>query len=375
MRYRTTEVIVGAFTLLALVVLVGVTVNLKKSTLFTRKDYEITARFRDVKRLEEGAPVLVYGVVRGDVRKIEATSDRQYPVRVVMMLVSGTVLHEGAKARVVAAGLVGETEINIEDGDPKGATLSSGSSIDGVSSMDISEILDRAPELIAHLQDSIAALSDIVTDEENRRAVSDILAAASSITLKIDQALGESGSDISEALHNINQATSQLATLITRVDSLVTTVSLDIAGASGSLNATINDLRTTAGTLVAQIQTVVEDIDDAVTRAGALVETAQAVLAENRDNTRMAIEGLTTSSVRLSRILARVEGGEDSVAELLLGSDSFNDLTTSLDTLKNSMARIERLLGGIDRWLTGTDTGERFQDIRYHKEDSPEKTQ
>jgi phospholipid/cholesterol/gamma-HCH transport system substrate-binding protein len=356
MSYRKTEVIVGIFTLLALALLVGVTVNLKKSTLFSRK-YPVYAYFKDVKRLEEGAPVYVHGVVRGDVRKLEATGRKQYPVRVTMMLSRGTVLHERAKPRIVVAGLVGETEINIEDTSPTAPVLDPYASIYGEPLMDINDVLAQAPGVIENIQESVAAINEIVSDEQNRRAVSDILVSASSITLKLNTTLGSSAADLAETIHNVRDATAQLNRLLTRTDSILTTVGGQVVSASQNLNTVISELRTSAAHIVARVDTTTAD-------AERLIATADLMLSENRDDVRRAVEGLTSASVHLGRILDRIDAGSDTMADILLGAEAAEDLSRSLDKLEGSLGILRRWLDGVDRWLTKRE-GERPPAIPY----------
>jgi len=353
MKYRTTEVLVGVVTLVALGILIGVTVNLKRSTLFSRK-YPVNAYFEDVKRLEEGAPVYVHGVVRGDVRRLEATGYKKHPVRVVMMLTTGTLLHQGAEARIVSAGLVGETEINIEDSSPTAPVLMPGDAIYGAPFMDLNELLAQAPSVVGDLRDGISAVSKILSDEKNQQAIANILESASSITVKINQSLGASSTDITEAIRNIRDVTERLNQLVARADSILTTFGLDLSSAGAGLNTMIADFRTSASVLVDRLDSATRYMAEASEKADRLLTTADAILAENRDDARLAVEGLTSASVSLGRILARIDEGRGTLADVLIGSEASADLSRSLDRLEGSLGILSRWLEGLDRWLTGT---------------------
>ena len=353
MKYRTTEVLVGVVTLVALGILIGVTVNLKRSTLFSRK-YPVNAYFEDVKRLEEGAPVYVHGVVRGDVRRLEATGYKKHPVRVVMMLTTGTLLHQGAEARIVSAGLVGETEINIEDSSPTAPVLMPGDAIYGAPFMDLNELLAQAPSVVGDLRDGISAVSKILSDEKNQQAIANILESASSITVKINQSLGASSTDITEAIRNIRDVTERLNQLVARADSILTTFGLDLSSAGAGLNTMIADFRTSANVLVGRLDSATRYMAEASEKADRLLTTADAILAENRDDARLAVEGLTSASVSLGRILARIDEGRGTLADVLIGSEASADLSRSLDRLEGSLGILSRWLEGLDRWLTGT---------------------
>jgi len=364
MKYRTSEIIVGIVSLVALVILVGVTINLKKSTIFSRK-YPIAAYFKDVKRLEEGASVYVHGVVRGDVRRIEATGRKDYPVRVVMMLTTGTLLHQGALPRIVSAGLVGETEINIEDTSPSAPLLPPGSEIYGESFKDINDLLAQAPGVLEDIQASVAGIRDIIANEKNKQAVSNILESASSITMKINRALGESSTDIRETLRNLRIATERLDHLLAHVDSIVTTVGTNLTGASDNLNSAISDLRTSASDVMGRLDRAALQIDEAAAKADLLLTTASAIIAENREDARRAVAALTSASVHLGNILAKIDKGESTLAQVLLGRESYIDLSRSLGNLEESLAILNRWLEGLDRWLSGSKERRALLEIPY----------
>jgi len=301
MSNRATEIIVGFVTLVALTILIGVTVNLKKSTVFSRK-YPLVAFFKDVKRLGEGAPVYVNGVVCGDVRKIEPAGNREYPVRVTLMVKEGIALHRGAQPQIVGAGLMGETEINIEDTSPTGPVLQPGDEMYGIPMMDINELLARAPAVVTDLQVAIAAISDILRDKKNRELFTSILESASSMT---DQ-----------------------------------------------LSGLMGDLRTSAGPVLAQFRSAVSRVDKAVERADQTIGLAADILSENRQDAHRAIKHLTSSTVHLNQILARIDR-EGPLAEVIFGAKPYADFSRSLTEFKDAMETLRRWLEGLDRWLTG----------------------
>ncbi len=364
MRTRTLEIIVGAVSLTALAILIAVTINLKKSTVFSRK-YPLTVLFKDVKRLAEGAPVYVHGVVRGDVRKIEPSGIQTYPVRVTLMLKAGTTLHRGAKFRIVSAGLMGETEIGIEDTSPTAPVLTSEDEIFGIQTMDIHEVLAKAPAVISDIQEAVAGVAAILADEKNREAFSNVLVAASSITGKIDQALGSSSDDITSAIRNIRTASEQFNRLMVRTETMLTTVSKDLTGAGGDLALMVADIRTSAASMVARLEEAARQLSEASQKANQLIALAEDILSENRGDAQRAVQGLTSTTVHLGQILARLDQGDDTLAHVLLGEKSSSDLSQSIAKFNESMDILQNWLRGLDRWLTGAPDERRRVDIPY----------
>jgi ABC-type transporter Mla subunit MlaD len=349
--------------LLALSILITITANLKRSTLFSSK-YRLDALFKDVKRLEEGAPVYVRGVVVGDVRKLSTSERPNFPVRVVLMLKKGTRLHKRAQARIISSGLVGETQMSIEDTSPTAPELNEGDEIYGVETMSLDDLIRQSPAVVGDLQDSMAALKAILTDERNRRAITQLLESASSTTTKIDRLLGQSSSDIAAAIHDIRMVTTKMDRLMEHAGSSVTILLRDVSAAGGKINATIDDLRTSGGVLVNRLNSAAARIDEATSQANHLLATADSILAENRANARRTIEGLTSASVHLGGILTRIDQGKSPLAEVALGPQAYADLSRSLSKLENSLDILRRWLDGLDRWWTGTRDRRRL-DIPY----------
>jgi len=364
MSRRTTEILVGVVTMLALVLLVAITVNLKSSTLFSRK-YPIIAYFKDVKRLEEGAPVYVHGVMRGDVRDIDATQRADFPVRVTMMLARDVALHDGAQPRIITAGMIGETQINIDDPHPTGPALPAGATLIGVSIMDINDLLAQSPGLVEDIQASVAAVREFLSDSNNREALTKIVNSVSSLTTTLNERLTANAEDIDQAIGNVRTATEQLNRALTRADSAITTVGRNLAQASGRLNAALADVGTTAGKVLGNLNSATQQLEAAAGRANKFLDTAEQILEENRAQARKAVEGIAAASVQLSRILERINEGQGTLGEVLIGPKSYESLTTSVERLNKSMEIVSRLLDGFDRWFTGSGPRDSTVDIPY----------
>ncbi|KPL08124.1 hypothetical protein AMJ85_08810 [candidate division BRC1 bacterium SM23_51] len=148
--------------------------------------------------------------------------------------------------------------------------------------------------------------------------------------------------------------TERLNQLVARADSILTTFGLDLSSAGAGLNTMIADFRTSANVLVDRLDSATRYMAEASEKADRLLTTADAILAENRDDARLAVEGLTSASVSLGRILARIDEGRGTLADVLIGSEASADLSRSLDRLEGSLGILSRWLEGLDRWLTGT---------------------
>jgi hypothetical protein len=118
------------------------------------------------------------------------------------------------------------------------------------------------------------------------------------------------------------------------------------------LSGLMGDLRTSAGPVLAQFRSAVSRVDKAVERTSQAIGLAADILSENRQDAHRAIKHLTSSTVHLNQILARIDR-EGPLAEVIFGAKPYADFSRSLTEFKDAMETLRRWLEGLDRWLTG----------------------
>lgn len=110
----TTEIVVGAFMFIILVVLLTMTVVISQNRFFT-DTWRMTAIFEDVGGLKEGEHVLLRGVKVGNVDRIQVVEGDK-GVEVIMELTRDVTLHEDYELRVESASMLGGMRLIIDEG-------------------------------------------------------------------------------------------------------------------------------------------------------------------------------------------------------------------------------------------------------------------
>ena len=122
---RTTQFIVGIFTLLGIAALVILSVSLGKISLFPPPGYTLYASFDNISGLKTGDQVQLAGVQVG---KVVDIGIKDYRARVVMRINQGVPIDEDAIAAIKTSGIIGDKYVSIELG-PSDRILRNGDTI------------------------------------------------------------------------------------------------------------------------------------------------------------------------------------------------------------------------------------------------------
>lgn len=115
MRKLTVEFAVGLFVLAGIASTAYLAVRLGDLTVFADDGYELTARFRSISGLKEGAVIEIAGVRVGTVSKINL-DPADYDAVVRLALNPAVQVQEDAIASIRSTGIIGEKYINIAPG-------------------------------------------------------------------------------------------------------------------------------------------------------------------------------------------------------------------------------------------------------------------
>jgi phospholipid/cholesterol/gamma-HCH transport system substrate-binding protein len=107
---RTTQVIVGIFTLLGIAAMVFLSVRLGRVEIFPAPGYTVFANFDNIAGLKTGNEVEIAGVKVGKVTGIGLKDNR---ARVTMRINQGVEIDDEAIASVLTSGLIGDKYVSV----------------------------------------------------------------------------------------------------------------------------------------------------------------------------------------------------------------------------------------------------------------------
>jgi phospholipid/cholesterol/gamma-HCH transport system substrate-binding protein len=327
---RRTEATVGLVTIFAFILLVVFTINIKKALFFSRT-YDINVYFKRIKGLSVGSPVNVYGVVAGEVSKIEYVHGER-PVKVVISVKSNIRIYNNAVIRVATSGLIGETYIEIDAGTADHRVLAADSSFPGADLVDMYDVLSLTPTIVEDISVSIKSFRELVTDEKTKESLTNTIARMDSITARLDSLLTDSSSNVNDAVENLKNLTERTSALIDRIDRIVASSEPDIRRARSSLYETIENIRRETDGILKETNSILDRVSTTTFELNSFIRTNKAELTRLSTN-------LGEASQAVNQIVAKIDQGRGTIGLLVNDPQPFY-------SLRDTLAAIQRLLLG-----------------------------
>jgi len=171
-QLRWSQLRVGVTVIISLTIL-GILVFLMNSTggVFTKK-IELRAYFDNASGLREGAPVRLEGVDIGNVTGVVVTNDAAHklvPVEVIMKVNTRYLsnMHKDSKVTMSTAGVLGETFVDINSRNAKGAQVVDGDVLQTEEQPDIQDMMKAGQSMLQNMQTLVGRIDHIVAEIEN----------------------------------------------------------------------------------------------------------------------------------------------------------------------------------------------------------------
>jgi phospholipid/cholesterol/gamma-HCH transport system substrate-binding protein len=312
MRKSTTELKVGIFAIIVILVLSYMTFKVGSLPLLWEKGYRLYVEFDDISGLDEKSRIRIAGVESGIVDRITLEEGK---AKITLLLNPDVKVHKDAIAYLGMTGLLGDKYIALDTGTPDSPLLESGDRI--VRSMPAANI-DRLANQLTHAAAYITALtkdiSSILGDTEKK-------------------AIKESISNLKIFSSNLKEISTEnrvpINTIIARLDEFTAILSRRGPEVLDNFDRMAKDISDKGPGLV----------DDLSTAARELKE----VLVENRQALKEGVESFAEASESVSNIAMSVESGEGTVGKLVQDKQLYDSITKVSDELGKSLDVVGRL--------------------------------
>ncbi|MDF3131105.1 MlaD family protein [Kiritimatiellaeota bacterium B1221] len=307
----TTEIVVGAFMFIILVVLLTVSVVISQNKFF-EKSYNLTAVFPNIGGLKEGEPIFLRGVKVGYVEDIEILTEG-VGVNVKMRLTREFKIHEDYEIYVEASSMLGGMRLVINEGSQQLKVLTDDAleNLEGTPAVDV---LKEAGEVVAMLRKSLV-------EDGTLNSISEIANNLSEITGKINKGEGTIGNLVQDD-QLYKDATELMSTL---------------SAASKDLEQVAKDARVLS------------------TRLAEGKGTFGKLLSEDEgmyDNLSTTLEEISVASGDARKIMARLEAGKGTIGKLLSEDDQiYNDLQEAMAALKQVSVALSEEKGTVGKLI------------------------
>ena len=258
MAAPTTEVKVGIFVLLGLLLLIYMTATVGKWNIGQDKGYLITTKLDSAAGLLKDSPVKVLGVTQG---KVEALEIDEGKARIRMRLPGELTLPEDSLVYLRSESLLGENYIEIKPGSPEKPFVTDGGELlQGAPPTDIDQLLSELGGVatgIKKLTQTITQPVDTFNEKEKQGALESIISnleATSSSLKNLSQRIEGGQGTLGKLLHDESLYDELKATL-------------------SEMGIAINKLSSSEGTLVKLFQDdeIYRDIKDITSKLSALI--------------------------------------------------------------------------------------------------------
>ena len=242
MKYRGSEIVVGAFVLAGLAVILVFVFMIRGFGYRGLMDYHV--RYANAAGIVEGAPVKYNGMLRGRVKTMEIDKDDPTRIRVEMIVKKDTPITSRTIAKITRADILGDPYIDLHLGEEKAGTaanlaasgeqLPEGSEITAGEPFDLQATLDSAQQAIESLSDlaelvrgqvegviqivsRVLANAEKLLSDDNRARIEATLDHLSKATAQVDDLVADNRQRLSDLIESAGRTTTNLEHVTTQV--------------------------------------------------------------------------------------------------------------------------------------------------------------
>jgi len=242
MRDRTVELRVGIVVLLAAIIFVWGIIWVKEYR-FRQDRYTASVLFPNVGALDVGDPVTVLGVKKGEVEKIIL---HQGYVLVTFNLTTDVELKEDARFTVMNIGLMGERFVAIEPGHGEKPLDLSRPPL-GYYDTGIPEVMGMMGQMVAEIRNLTGYLRGALGTEWSERKIKESIDNVNQLSSDLASLLNKNKAKIDKSINDFLYASSKLKEMVDRNEPKLDTTLSNFSYASGRLEkitSTLEDLST-----------------------------------------------------------------------------------------------------------------------------------
>jgi phospholipid/cholesterol/gamma-HCH transport system substrate-binding protein len=330
METRANYVLVGVFTLAAVVGIVGFVFWIAGVGRFSnRPAYQIVFK-GSIAGLLRGGPVLFNGVRVGEVQQIAFFPKDPSQVAATVVVDSGTPIRADTKARLEPQGLTGSAAVELSGGASNAPPLKPSDGFAGVifaEPSQIQNIIENVQSLSTKADALLTRIDSLVSG--NSENINVAVANIADLT----KSLNQNGSGISGALRSIGDLSNslgptaqELQKVVARVDTIVAAVDekkvSDIVANADKFSKALGDNSEGIDKLLSQLGGVARNLDPVIAEAKDLVATLNKI-AENVDMKKVdaTIDNLQAFSATLADARPQVQSITSDIAGI---SKKFN---------------------------------------------------
>jgi len=345
MRKRSSEVWVGVFVIIGIVLLVAMTLKIEKFQFGKEKGYLLSVLFDSATGLDRNSPVRIAGVRVGNVERMDL---EQGKAKVTFRLPFNIFLYKDAKAYMKSEGFLGEKYVEISPGTSGYPKLEPNDVIEqGAPPADLEQFLSNMSGIRDDIKDVVKPLGDVlkVVDTkkvegmiDNFNKFSDQLTGIADESKRTFQKGTEAFSRIEEIGSEVKKGEGTLGKLIT--DEAIYDEARKTVETAKEAVETVKNAAESAKKTVDTLKDVSERIERGEGTLGKLINDES--LYQEAKETIQSVKG----------IAEKVEKGEGTLGKLINDESLYQEAKETIQSAKGIAEKVEKGEGTLGKLLS-----------------------
>jgi len=278
LRKEKTEIYVGLFVLVGLIIMGTLIVQFGRFSDRLREKYEVTLLFPDGGDITDGSPVRLGGAKVGIVAGEPMLNADSTGVIIGLEIYDGTVIPAKSRFSIATSGLMGDSYIRIvSPSQPSGNFLQAGAIVDGSTGSSLSDFTEQGGELIDDLSEAVVDIREAVVslDASFKKIEQDILSEQNIANLS------DTLADFKSTGENIKVASEKIIPAVEKGGEAMEEAKLAVAEIKTAVAAATKTFDTATG-IVEKAEPAVDDFQPAI------ADLREAIAGINK-----AVDGIT----------------------------------------------------------------------------------
>lgn len=295
MRDLSSELKVGIFAIIVILILSYMTLKVGILSNFLEEGYRLHVVFDNISGLDENSRIKIAGVDSGIVKKIELKNGK---AELTVLIQPDKKLYQNATASLRMTGLLGDKYLSLTTGTSDFPLLNDGDFIRNVDpSADMDLLATELTSAGSNIGSLAGALGDILQEPE-KKAIADAIHNLKDLSEELKSILAENRAPLRDTLANL--------------DAFSKTLGEKGPGLIEKLERIASKLDEKAPGVVDDLQQVLGDL--------------KVVIEENRYALKDSVENIRDVSSSVNKITSRMEKGEGTIGKLLKEQNLYDSL-------------------------------------------------
>jgi phospholipid/cholesterol/gamma-HCH transport system substrate-binding protein len=361
MRNRKSEIWVGIFVIVGIILLILMTLKIERFQIGRRAGYPLNIYFDSAAGLDRNSPVRVAGVRVGNVERVALEKGK---AKVTFNLPTDIMIYKNAKAYLKSEGFLGEKYVEIFPGTPGYPEMEPNGVVEqGASPLDVEQLLSKVGGIRDDIKDITQPLGDVLKAVDakkiegmidNFNKFSGQLTSIANDSKETIQRVKNALSPIEDIRDKMERGEGTLGKLITdetiyqdtkKAVETLRNVSEKIEQGEGALGKLINDdsLYQEAKKAVETLRNVSEKIEQGEGTLGKLIndETLYQDVKETVHSAKETMESANKALQSVKGIAEKVEKGEGTLGKLVHDDQFMKETEKTLKKVQKAAEGIE----------------------------------